>query len=166
MVSTFSFDIVSDYNLAEVINAIDQAKRELGTRYDLKGTSANLEFLGSDRTGLTVTGDSQYHIDAILDVVRKKLATRGISQKLLDTSKKPVTSNLKVTQDVTFKKGLDQDKAKKITALIRSELPKIKAQIQGTEIRVSSPKKDELQSAMQLLEQQDFDFPISFTNYR
>lgn len=166
MASTFSFDIVSDYDLAEVINAIDQAKRELGTRYDLKGTSANLDFRDSDKTGLTVTGDNEYHIDAILDIVRKKLATRCVSQKILDASKKPVTSNLKVTQDVVFRKGLDQDKSKKITALIRQELPKIKAQIQGAEIRITSPKKDELQSAMRLLEQQDFDFPISFTNYR
>jgi uncharacterized protein YajQ (UPF0234 family) len=166
MASLFSFDIVSDYNLAEVINAIDQAKRELSTRYDLKGTSANVEFRDADKTGLTVTGDNEYHLDAILDIVRKKLASRGVSQKILDTSKQSVTSNLKVSQDVAFKKGLDQDKAKKITNLIRNELPKMKAQIQGTEIRVSSPKKDELQAAMQLLEAQDFDFPLSFTNYR
>lgn len=166
MASLFSFDIVSDYNLAEVINAIDQAKRELGTRYDLKGTAANVEFRDSDKTGLTLTGDSEYHIDAILDIIRKKLAGRGVSQKILDTTKTPTTSNLRVTQDVTFRKGLDQDKAKKITALLRQEFPKVKAQIQGAEIRVSSPKKDELQGVMRILEQQDFDFPLSFTNYR
>jgi len=166
MASTFSFDIVSDYNLAEVINAIDQAKRELGTRYDLKGTSASLEFRDNDKTGLTVVGDSQYHLDAILDIVRKKLATRGVSQKILDTSKEPITSNLKVTQDVSFRKGLDQDKAKKITSLIRQQYPKVKSQIQGVGVRVSSPKKDELQTIMHVLEQQDFDFPLSFTNYR
>lgn len=166
MASTFSFDIVSDYNLAEVINAIDQAKRELGTRYDLKGTSASLEFRDNDKTGLTVVGDSQYAIDAILDIVRKKFGTRGVSQKVLDTSKQPVVSNMKTTLDVPFKKGLDQEKAKKITALIRDYYPKAKAQIQGAEVRVSSPKKDELQDTMRLLEQQDFDFPISFTNYR
>jgi cyclic-di-GMP-binding protein len=166
MAGTFSFDIVSDYNLAEVINAVDQAKRELSTRYDLKGTSASLEFSGNDKTGLTVVGDSQYAIDAILDMLRKKLALRGVSQKVLDTSKMPVVSNLKTTLDVPFKKGLDQEKAKKITALLRDQFPKVKAQIQGDEVRVTSSKKDELQGVMHLLEQQDFDFPLSFTNYR
>lgn len=166
MSSLFSFDIVSDYNLAEVINAVDQAKREITNRYDLKGTSASLDFRDGDKTGLTIVGDTQFHIDSMLDIVRKKLATRGVSQKILDTSKQPVVSNLKTTLDVPFKKGLDQDKAKKITALLREHFPKVKAQIQGSEVRVSSPKKDELQAVMQLLNQQDFDFPLDFTNYR
>lgn len=166
MATTFSFDIVSDYNLAEVINAIDQAKREQATRYDLKGTSASLEFRDGDKTGLTVVGDTQFHIDAILDIVRKKFGARGVSQKVLDTSKAPVVSNMKTTQDVAFKKGLDQEKAKKITNLIRDQFPKTKTQIQGSEVRVFSPKKDELQAVMSFLEQQDFDFPLSFTNFR
>ena len=166
MAATFSFDIVSEYNLAEVINAVDQTKREIGTRFDMKGTSANVEFRDGDKTGLTVTGDNDYHVDAILDILRKKLAGRGVSQKILDTSKEPATSNLKVTKDVAFRKGLDQDKAKKITALIRQDLPKVKTQIQGDTVRVTGSKKDELQAAMRLLEQQDFDFPLSFTNYR
>lgn len=165
MSSSFSFDIVSDYNLADIINAVDQAKRELATRYDLKGTSASVEFTG-DKTGLTVVGDSQYAVDTIIDMIRKKFGTRGVSQKVLDTSKTPVVSNLKTTQEVPFKKGLDQEKAKKITAVIRDNLPKVKTQIQGAEVRVTSPKKDELQAVMTLLEQQDFDFPLSFTNYR
>lgn len=166
MASTFSFDIVSDYDLAEVINAVDQAKREMSNRYDLKGTSASLEFLDGDKSGLKVVGDSQYHIDAILEIVRKKLATRNVSQKILDTSKNSVVSNLKTTLEVPFKKGLDQDKSKKITALLRDNLPKVKAQIQGAEVRLTSAKKDELQQAMQLLQKQDYDFPLSFTNYR
>lgn len=166
MASTFSFDIVSDYNLAEVINAIDQTKRELATRYDFKGTGAAVEFRDSDKTGLKITGDSQYHIDALLDIIRKKFATRGVSQKVLDTTAQPVVTNLKTTLDVAFKKGLDQEKAKKVTALLRDEFPKMKAQIQGAEIRVTSPKKDELQAAMRLLEAQEFDFPLSFTNFR
>lgn len=152
--------------MAEVINAIDQTKREMSNRYDLKGTSASLEFLDNDKSGLKVMGDSEYHTDAILEMVRKKLATRGVSQKILDTSKNPVVSNLKTTLEVPFKKGLDQDKAKKITALLRDNLPKVKTQIQGAEVRVSSAKKDELQAAMKLLQEQDFDFPLNFTNYR
>jgi uncharacterized protein YajQ (UPF0234 family) len=166
MASTFSFDIISDYDLAEVINAVDQTKRELGNRYDLKGTSASLEFRDANKTGLKVIGDTDYHLDAILDVLRKKFAARGVSQKVLDTSAKPVVSNLKTTLDVPFKKGLDQEKAKKITALLREHFPKVKAQIQGAEVRVTSPKKDELQGVMQLLEAQDFDFPLNFTNFR
>ena len=166
MAATFSFDIVSEYNLAEVINAVDQTKREIGTRFDMKGTSADVEFRDGDKTGLNVIGDNEYHVDAILDILRKKLAGRSVSQKILDTSKEPTTSNLKVTKNVAFRKGLDQDKSKKITALIRQDLPKVKTQIQGDTVRVTGSKKDELQAAMKLLEQQDFDFPISFTNYR
>jgi uncharacterized protein YajQ (UPF0234 family) len=165
MAGTFSFDIVSDYDVSEVTNAVEQAQRELATRYDFKGTNASLEFTG-DKTGLKIVGDSQYHIDAILDIVRKKLAGRGVSQKVLDTSKMPVVSNLKTTQEVAFKKGLDQDKAKKITSVIRDQFPKVKSQIQGAEVRVTSPKKDELQAVMRLVESQDFDFPVHFTNFR
>lgn len=164
--ATFSFDIVSDYNLAEVVNAVDQTKRELANRYDLKGTSAGLEFSDNDKSGLKIVGDSQYHIDAILDILRKKFSLRGVSQKVLDTSQEPVVSNLKTTQNLSFKKGLDQAKAKKITSLIRDNFSKVKTQIQGSEVRVTSPKKDELRAVMKLLEQQDYDFPLSFTNFR
>ena len=166
MATTFSFDIVSDFDVAEMNNAVDQAKRELDNRYDFKGTSASLNFRDNNKTGLAVTGDSEYHIEAILDIVRKKLATRGLDQKVLDTSKPPVTSNLKVTQDVSFKKGLSQENAKKIASVIREQFPKVKSQIQGDMVRVTGTKKDELQAVMQLLQQQSFDFPLHFTNYR
>ena len=162
----FSFDIVSDYDKAEMNNVVDQAKKELGSRYDLKGTSANLDWLNPDKAGLIITGDNDYHIQAITDIVRKKLATRNQSQKVLDTSKEPATSNLKVTKEITFKSGLKGDDAKKITKLIRDRYPKVKAQIQGEEIRITSPKKDELQAVMTLIKQQDFDFPLNFTNLR
>ncbi len=164
--ATFSFDIVSDYDLAEVINVFDQANREIASRYDFKGTSAQLEWLNNDKSGLKVTGDSQYQLDAIIEIVRKKLATRGLSQKLLDISRTPTTSNLKTTWEIPFKKGLDQDKAKQVTKLLRDELPKLKAQIQGQEIRITSSSKDELQAAMQIIRAKDFDFPVNFTNYR
>lgn len=162
----FSFDIVSDYDKAEMNNVFDQAKKELSNRYDLKGTSADLEWLDGDKTGFKITGDSDYHIEAILDIVRKKLASRNQGQKVLDTSKEPVTSNLKTTQEVLFKSGLNQENAKKITKLIRDKYPKVKPTIQGEEIRVTSPKKDELQAAMQLIRGQDFEFPIEFANFR
>ncbi len=164
--ANFSFDVVSDYDKAELNNVFDQTQRELTSRYDFKGTSAQLEWLDTDKTGLKITGDSQYQLDAIADIVRKKLAAREQSQKLLDTTKEPVTTNLKMTWEVPFKKGLDQEKAKKITSVIREQYPKVKTQIQGDEVRVMSGSKNDLQDVMQLLRAQDFDFPISFTNYR
>lgn len=164
--ANFSFDIVSDYDKAEMNNMFDQSQREIANRYDFKGTPAELEWLNTDKTGLKVTGSGEWQIDAILDIVRKKLATRGQSQKTLDTSKEPVTSNLKTTKDVPFIQGLDQDKAKKITSLIRDAYPKAKTQIQGQEVRVTSSSKDDLQGIMQAIRAHDFDFPVSFTNFR
>lgn len=162
----FSFDIVSDYDKAEMNNVFDQAQREIDSRYDFKGTPAQIEWLNNEKTGIKVTGNGDWQIDAILDIVRKKLATRNQSQKVLDTSKELVVANLKTTQEVPFKQGLDQDKAKKITSLIRDKFPKVKTQIQGQEVRVTSGSKDDLQAVMQLLRAQDFDFPVNFTNYR
>lgn len=164
--SNFSFDVVSEYDKAEMNNVFDQAEREMTSRYDFKGTPAEIEWLNADKTGLKVIGNGDWQIDAILDIVRKKLASRNQSQKVLDTSKESVISNLKTTKEVPFKQGLDQDKAKKITSLIRDKLPKVKTQIQGDAVRVTSGSKDDLQSVMQLLREQDFDFPLSFTNYR
>ncbi len=164
--AVFSFDIVSDYDKSELNNVVDQAQREIANRYDLKGTKAALDWLDGDKNALKITGDNDFHIDAILDIVRKKLATRGQSQKTLDTSKEATTTNLQTVKIVPLKKGLDQEKAKKITSLIREQLPKVKTQIQGDEVRVMSPKKDDLQAVMTLLKSQDFDFPLDFTNYR
>lgn len=164
--ANFSFDIVSDYDKAEINNVFDQTIREIQNRYDFKGTPATVEWLDDEKTGLKVIGNGDWQIDAILDIVRKKLATRNQSQKTLDTTKDSVSSNLKTTKEVPFKKGLDQDKAKKITALIRDNSPKVKTQIQGQEVRVTSSSKDELQSVMSLIREQDYDFPIEFTNFR
>lgn len=162
----FSFDIVSDYDKAEMNNVFDQVQRELSSRYDFKGTPAEVEWLNADKTGFKITGNGDWQIDAILDIVRKKLAARGQSQKVLDTSKELVTSNLKTTQEIPFKQGLDQEKAKKVTSQIRDSFPKAKTQIQGQEVRVTSGSKDELQAIMQVLRSQEFDFPLSFTNFR
>lgn len=164
--ATFSFDIVSDYDKAELNNVYDQAQRELLNRYDFKGTPAAIEWLDGDKTGLKITGSGEWQIEAILDIIRKKLASRDQSQKLLDTSRDLVESNLKTTKEVPFKKGLDQDKAKKITSLVREKFPKVKTQIQGQEVRVNSGSKDDLQAVMQLLRTADYDFPLQFTNFR
>ena len=162
----FSFDVVSDYDKAELNNVFDQAQRELGARYDFKGTPAAIEWLNDDKTGFKIIGNSDFQVDAILDIIRKKLAARDQSQKLLDVSKDATVTNLKTTKEVPFKQGLDQEKAKKITALVRDKFPKVKTQIQGQEVRVTSGSKDDLQAVMQLLRSQDFDFPLSFTNFR
>ena len=162
----FSFDVVSEYDKAEMNNVFDQTEREMANRYDFKGTPAAIEWLNGDKTGLKITGSGDWQIDVILDIVRKKLAARGQSQKVLDTSREVTESNLKATQEVPFKQGLDQEKAKKITAIIRDKFPKVKTQIQGDAVRVMSGSKDDLQAVMQLLRAQDFDFPLAFTNYR
>jgi len=162
----FSFDIVSEFDKAEMNNVFDQAQREMASRYDFKGTPAELDWL-DDKKGVRVTGNGEWQIDAILDIYRKKLSSRGLSQKVLDTSRDPVESNLKATKEVLFKAGLDQDKAKTLTKLIRDSYPKVKTQIQGEAVRVMSSSKDDLQAVMQLLRsREDLDFPLSFTNYR
>jgi uncharacterized protein YajQ (UPF0234 family) len=163
--ANFSFDIVSEYDKAEMNNVFDQAQREIGSRYDFKGTPAEIDWL-DDKKGFKITGSGEWQIEAILDITRKKLAAREQSQKVLDTSHECVESNLKTYQDVPFKQGLDQDKAKKITATIREQYPKVKTQIQGDAVRVTSNSKDDLQQVMQLLRAQDFDFPINFDNFR
>ncbi len=162
----FSFDIVSEYDKAEMNNVFDQSLREIASRYDFKGTPAELAWL-DDKKGFKVTGNGEWQLDAILDIVRKKLSARGINQKVLDTSKEIVESNLKSSKEVPFKAGLDQDKAKTLTKLIRDTYPKVKTQIQGDTVRVMSNSKDDLQAVVQLLRaNEDLDIPLSFTNYR
>ncbi|HVW23351.1 MAG TPA: YajQ family cyclic di-GMP-binding protein [Candidatus Saccharimonadales bacterium] len=162
----FSFDAVSDYDKAELNNVFDQVQRELQARYDFKGTPAAVEWLNSDKTGLKITGSGDWQIDTIIDIVRKKLAARGQSQKLLDVSGTVVESNLGAVKEVPFQSGLDQTKAKQITTLLRDKFPKLKTQIQGDLVRITGSSKDDLQAAMSALRAADFDFPLSFTNYR
>lgn len=164
--ANFSFDIVSEYDKAEMNNVFDQVQREISSRYDFKGTPAAVEWLNADKTGLKIIGAGEWQIDAILDIIRKKLAARGQSQKVLDVAREIAESNLRATKEVPFIHGLDQDKAKKLTALIRDKAPKVKTQIQGDAVRVTSNSKDNLQLVIQLIKSADFDFPISFTNYR
>lgn len=165
MAKDFSFDVVSDFDPAEMLNAVDQAQRELGQRYDFKGTSAHVDF-ADGKTGLALEGDSKNQLDAIVDVLQSKMIKRGVSLKVLDLSKDPVQGGKEMRWSVPFRKGLDQEKAKSITKAIRDEYPKVKAQIQGDAVRVSSTSKDDLQGVMTLLRAKDFDFPLDFQNYR
>jgi uncharacterized protein YajQ (UPF0234 family) len=163
--ATFSFDIVSDYDKAEMNNVFAATEREIGTRYDFKGTPAAIEWL-DDKKGFKIIGAGQWQCDAVLDIVRKKLASREQSSKVLDLEKTPVESNLKTTWEIPFKQGLSQDDAKKITKQLREEAPKAKTQIQGDIVRVTSSSKNDLQDVIALLRSTDYEFPLQFINYR
>jgi uncharacterized protein YajQ (UPF0234 family) len=163
----FSFDVVSEFDKAEMNNVFDQSQREINNRYDFKSANVVLEWLDNDKSGIKITGENQYHLDAVVDIFRKKLALRNQSIKTLDLeANKPDESNFKMTWKIPFKNGLNQEKSKAITLLIRQSFPKVKTQIQGDAVRVSSAKKDDLQKVMALLRSQDFDYPISFNNFR
>ena len=162
---SFSFDIVSEYDKAEMNNVFLATEKEITNRYDFKGTPAALEWLG-DKTGFKIIGANQWQCDAIVDIIRKRLAIREQSSKVLDLTKVPVESNLKTTWEIPFKHGLSQDNAKQITKILRDGAPKVKAQIQGDMVRVTSSSKDELQKVISLLKTSDFDFPLQFINYR
>lgn len=163
--ATFSFDIVSEIDKAEMNNVFMQAEKEIANRYDFKGTPANLEWLG-DKAGFKVVGANEWQIDAIIDIIRKKLAARNQTSKSLDLTKDITESNLKATKEIPFIAGLDQEKAKQIAKLLRETAPKVKAQIQGEAVRVTSSSKDELQGVMRLLDAEDLAFPVQYTNYR
>ncbi len=162
---TFSFDISSSYDKAEMNNVLAMVQKEITNRYDFKGTPAFIEWLG-DKIGFKITGANDWQIESIIDIIRKKLASREQSSKVLDLSKEIVTSNMKATKEIPFINGLDQLKAKQITKLIKDELPKLKSQIQGDIVRVIGNNKDDLQKAIKLINSQDFDFPVVFDNYR
>ena len=162
---TFSFDIVSTYDKAEMNNVFSQVQRDISNRYDFKGTPAAVEWLG-DKTGFVITAANDMHLESIQDIIRRAVISRNQSPKLLDESKESVQGSMKQTKEIPFIQGLDQDKAKQITALIREQFPKVKPQIQGQEVRVQSAKKDEHQAVMQALKQADLPFPLSFQNFR
>lgn len=163
--ANYSFDIVSDYDKAEVNNVFMQAGREISSRYDFKNTPAGVEWLG-DKDGFVIAGNSDMQLDAITDIIRRGLINRGQSTKILDLSKPRQTNNLKTTQEIPFIAGLDSDKAKSVSKVIRDAFPKVKPQVQGETVRVTSGSKDDLQAVMQLLRDTEFDFPLNFTNYR
>lgn len=161
----FSFDIASSYDKAEMNNVFLQAEKEITSRYDFRGTAAAVEWL-KDKSGIKVIGDSAWQIEQVIDLLRKKLAAREQSSKILQLDGEIHESNLKAWQDIPFRDGLSQDNAKKITKLLKESHPKVKAQIQGDEVRATSSSKDELQAVMQTLRAADFDFPLVFLNYR
>jgi len=163
--SQSSFDIQSSFDKAEMSNVFQQTEKEIASRYDFRGTPAGVEWL-PDKKGLKIIGSNAWQVDQVVDLVRKKLAARDQSAKVLDVSGEVHESNMRAWQDVPFKDGLSQDNAKKITKLLKETQPKLKTSIQGDEVRVSSSSKNDLQSAMITLQAADFEFPLLFTNYR
>lgn len=161
----FSFDIESTYDKAEMNNVEQLVSKEITSRYDFKGTPAAVEWL-ADKKGFKVIGSNEWQVDTVIDMIGRQLAKRGMTSKVLDTNGKITEANMRAWKDVPFKDGLSQDNAKKITKLLKDAHPKAKAQIQGEAVRVSSSSKDELQQVMQTVRGADFDFPVTFTNYR
>ncbi len=164
--ANFSFDIVSEFDKAEMNNALQGAQREITSRYDFKGTPAAIDWLTADKNGVKITGNGDMQIEAILDIFRKNLANRGLTSKYLDLTKPITTNNMQSQQEIPFVEGLDQEKAKKITKIVRENFAKTKPQIQGDAVRVTSNSKDELQAIMAFLREADLEFAVNFTNFR
>jgi uncharacterized protein YajQ (UPF0234 family) len=162
--SESSFDIVSKINHQEVDNALNQALKEIGTRFDFRGVGASIAWSGDQ--AVEIKANSEERASAVLDVFKDKLVKRSVSLKILDPGE-PKISGKEYRLAVPLKEGIAQDDARKISKIIRDEGPKgVKAQIQGDELRVSSKKKDDLQDVMGLLKGKEFDLALQFVNYR
>ena len=159
-----SFDIVSKLDRQEVDNALNQAAKEIGTRFDFRGVGASIAWSGEH--GVDIRANSEERAKAVLDVFKDKLVRRGVSLKTLDTGD-PKLSGKEYRMGVALKEGITQDNAKKISKIIRDEGPKgVRAQVQGEELRVSAKKKDDLQAVIALLRGLDVGLPLQFTNFR
>lgn len=163
MASTYSFDIVSDFDRQELVNALDQTRREVTSRYDLKDTHTTLE-LGEET--ITIETASDMTLTAVTDILQQKAAKRSLSLKIFEYGEVESASGNRVRQQVTLKKGISQELAKKISKLIRDNLKKVQASVQGDAVRVSGKSKDDLQEAIQLIKQEDWPVALQFTNYR
>ncbi|WP_017573406.1 YajQ family cyclic di-GMP-binding protein [Nocardiopsis halotolerans] len=165
MAAESSFDVVSKLDRQEVDNALNQTGKELAQRFDFKGTGTTIAWQGQD--GIEIKGNSEERVNAALEVFKEKLVKRKLSLKILDPAEEPKPSGKEYRLPVGLKEGISSDDAKKISKLIRDEGPKgVKAQIQGDELRVSSKKKDDLQSVQNLINEKDFDLALQFVNYR
>jgi uncharacterized protein YajQ (UPF0234 family) len=164
MAANPSFDVVSKVDRQEVDNALHQTDKELGTRFDFRGTGASISWSGEE--GVSLSAETEERVKAALDVFKEKLIKRNISLKSLDAGE-PKASGKIYKIDCKIIQGIDQDKAKAISKKIRDEGPKgVQAQIQGDQLRVTGKKKDELQDVIALLKAADFGVALQFTNYR
>ena len=158
-----SFDIVSQVNAQEVKNAVEQANKEIQNRYDFKGSDARIE---QAELALTVFADDEFKLGQVADVLRQRMAKRGIDVRCLELGAAEKISGDKVKRVVTVKVGIAQEKAKLIQKLVKDARLKVQPSIQGDLVRVSGAKKDDLQAAIQLVRQQVADLPLQFINFR
>ena len=159
-----SFDAVLEPNLVEVRNAVDQAAKEIGTRFDFKGTSARVELKDKE---ITLYGDSDFQLEQVADVLLAKLSKRNVDARFLDRDAKiEKVGGDKVRQLVVVKSGIDSETAKKLQTLVKQSKLKVQASIQGDTVRVSGGKRDDLQAAIALIRKEIVDHPLSFTNFR
>lgn len=163
MADSYSFDVVSDFDRQELVNTVDQVRREVGQRYDLKdsGTELNLE-----EAAIVITTATDMTLEAVLDVLRQKATKRELSLKIFDfQTPEPVGGN-RVKQEIKLRKGLSQELAKSLSKTVRDEMKKVTVSIQGDSLRITGKNKDDLQTAIQLLRAQEVEVPLQFENYR
>ena len=158
-----SFDVVSDFDEQELRNALDQVRREIGTRFDFKGVTVELT---QAKTELILLTDDEHRANAVKDLIESKAIRRGLSLKIFDWGKIEEAGGNKVRQHIALRRGLTDEIAKRITRLIRDEFPKVKSQIQGDAVRVSGKSRDDLQRVIARLRQLDEPVPLQFENYR
>ena len=165
MAGDVSFDVVSDFDHQELVNALDQARREIATRYDFKGARAELELAKEE---IILRADSESRARAMRDLLETKAIRRGLSLKIFDWGEIEEAGGNTVRQRIGLRRGLPEDLAKKISKLIRDDFPKVRGQIQGNAVRVSGKSKDELQRVIVRLRQEAEGYPVAlqFENYR
>lgn len=167
MAQQFSFDIVSKIDLQEVDNAVNQAKKELQTRFDFKGTKSSIEFLKDEKEKkIRLIGDDDMKLRNLQDILRTRMASRKISQKSLDFKTPEKAFDGCLRQEVALAQGITQEKAKEIVKIIKDLPLKVQTAIQGDEVRVSSKSKDELQAVIQHLQTAQLTLPVQFVNFR
>ena len=165
MAENFSFDIVSDFDRQELVNTLDQTRREISQRYDLKNTDTSLEL---DKENISITTNSELTLNSVLDIIRQKATKRKLSLMIFDFETIEVISGNRIKQNIKLKKGLAQEAAKKISKELRNEIKKINVSIQGESLRVSSKSKNDLQQAIKMLEklEENLEIPLQTNNYR
>ena len=161
--SSFSFDVVSDFDRQELVNTLDQVRRDVAQRYDLKDSGTEIEL---EEGSLTITTASDMTLDAVVDVLRQKATKRDLSLKIFDFQPAEAVGGNKVKQQVLLRKGLSQELAKQLSKTVRDELKKVTVAIQGDSLRITGKSKDDLQQAIQLIKAQDVELPLQFENYR
>ncbi len=163
MAQDHSFDVVSDFDHQEMVNAVDQARREITTRYDFKNVTVEIT-LETDH--LTLLTGSESQLKSILDVLQSKLHRRGLDLKVLDPQKPEQAAKGNMRQTVKLRRGISDDLGRDLNKRIRAEHPKAQVRIQGDQLRVTAKDKDELQRVIQQLKDLDLDVPLQYTNYR